>query len=111
LTYVNARRFAAGDSLGDQDLEAPMRISQHRPDAGAAWRRMAVVFSALFAPTTAIALAHVMETAQRGVICGVTGSGGLDHCWACYAAPMLALAAVASWLRAATAPSPARVRA
>lgn len=85
-----------------------MRPTEPRPDAGAAWRTLAAGFGVLLAPTTWIALAHIIMTAQRGVICGA--SEGLGHCWACYAAPMLALAAVACWRMAAATPKPARVR-
>jgi hypothetical protein len=85
-----------------------MRTNQRRPDPGAAWRRLAIGLLALCAPTSLIALGHIIETAQRGVICGA--SDGLAHCWACYAAPMLALAAIACWRVAATMPSPVHVR-
>lgn len=44
--------------------------------------------------TGAIAAAHMWLTAQRGPICGVSDGG---HCWACYVAPLLAMAALTAW--------------
>ena len=79
-------------------------------DLGRAARRLAAGLLALSAIPGAVALAHVLETARRGVICGVSATGG-DHCWACYAAPMLALAAALAWQVAKMAPRPIRVRA
>ena len=76
-------------------------------DTGRAARRLAAGFLALSAIAGAVALAHLLETARRGVICGVSAG----HCWACYAAPMLALAAALAWQVAKAAPRPIRVRA
>jgi hypothetical protein len=80
-----------------------MEKTEHHLGAGASRRSLAVGLAALCAPTTAIALAHMLETAQRGVICGISHAGG-GHCWACYAAPILALAAIVSWRRDKTTP-------
>ena len=66
----------------------------------------AVGLAALVPPTTAIAVGHVLATAHRGVICAAAAGPG--HCWACYAAPMLVLAAIAA-LAAATEQRPVRV--
>ena len=73
-----------------------MDKSEHHSGVGASLRSLAVGLAALCAPTTGAALAHMLQTAQRGVICGVSQADG-GHCWACYAAPILALAAVISW--------------
>lgn len=72
-------------------------------------RRLAAGLLALSAITGGVALAHVLETARRGVICGVSATAN-GHCWACYAAPMLALAAALAWRIAKTAPRPIRVQ-
>lgn len=48
------------------------------------------------AGTAGVALAHIWTTSQRGVICGLDQAGDA-HCWACYAAPLLALAALSLW--------------
>lgn len=78
-------------------------------DVGGAARRVAAGLLALSAITGGVALAHMLETARRGVICGVSAAGS-DHCWACYGAPMLALAAALAWRVAKTAPRSIRVR-
>ena len=75
-----------------------------------AWRALAASLAAFVPPTTAIALAHVVAAAQRGMICGST-SAQAGHCWACYAAPMLTLAVIACWRLANAAPRPAHARA
>ena len=77
--------------------------------AGSAWRALAVSLAALVPPTAAVALARILATAQRGMICGST-TAGAGHCWACYAAPMMAVATLASWRLADTAPRPVHAR-
>lgn len=72
-------------------------------------RGLAAGFATLCAPTMAIALGHMLQTAQRGVICGMSATDG-GHCWACYAAPLLALAALACWRFAPSTPRPAYAR-
>lgn len=62
--------------------------------------------SALFAAVAAlaaaaagfagVAIAHIWTTAQRGMICGLDKASD-SHCWACYAAPLTALAALTLW--------------
>jgi hypothetical protein len=79
-----------------------MDQTEHHLGAAAGWRGLAVGLAALCASTIATALAHMLETAQRGVICGISHAGG-GHCWACYAAPILALATIASWRLSETA--------
>ncbi len=79
---------------------------ESRRRQGPPWHGPAVGLAALVPPTTAIALAHMLATAHRGIICGATAGPG--HCWACYAAPMLALAAMAAWALA-TEQRPVRV--
>jgi hypothetical protein len=75
-----------------------------------AWFAASAALATAAAAAMAVAIAHILETAQRGVICGVVSSG-LEHCWACYATPMLALAAIAAWRAArSSAPAPARAR-
>ena len=68
------------------------------------WIRLAFIqaLSASAVLSGLVALRHIIMTAQRGVICGVESG----HCWACYAAPLLALAALAVW----RAPRPGYVR-
>lgn len=78
-------------------------------DLGRAARRLAAGLLALSAITGGVALAQVVETARRGVICGVSAAGS-NHCWACYAAPMLALAAALAWQAAKMAPRSIHVR-
>jgi hypothetical protein len=75
----------------------------------AGWQAAAIGLTTSAAGTAAVAAAHMLETAQRGMICGAT-SGGLGHCWACYAAPLLALAAITAWRQANLRMSPARAR-
>lgn len=73
-----------------------MDKTEHHPDIGTSLLSLAVGLAALCAPTTGAALAHMLQTAHRGVICGISQTGG-GHCWACYAAPILALGAIVSW--------------
>jgi hypothetical protein len=70
-------------------------------------RLLAAGLASICAVASGVALSHMLETARRGVICGVADGG---HCWACYAAPLLGLAAAASWGWAKTLPRPARAR-
>lgn len=44
--------------------------------------------------TGTIAGVHMWLTALRGPMCGAADGG---HCWACYAAPLLAMAALSAW--------------
>ena len=73
-----------------------MDETEQHSGEGTSRRSLAVGLAVLYAPTTATALAHMLETAQRGAICGISQAGG-GHCWACYAAPLLALATIISW--------------
>jgi len=75
----------------------------------ARWRLTAVASASASVASAAVAAAHMLETAQRGAICGAA-STGLGHCWACYAAPLLGLAAIAAWRQARLQLSPARAR-
>jgi len=72
-------------------------------------RRVAAGFATLSALAGVVAVDHMLLTAQRGVICGLS-DGGFGHCWACYAAPLLVPAAAAAWRAANSAPRPARAR-
>lgn len=74
--------------------------------ARGAWL-LAAGLASLCAFATGVALAHMLQTAQRGVICGLTDGG---HCWACYAAPILASAAIVSWRVARSGRRLARAR-
>lgn len=82
-----------------------MRPLRPRPEA---WFAVSAALATAAVAAMAVAIAHVLETAQRGVICGMASSG-LEHCWACYATPLLALAAVGAW-RAAASPAAAPAR-
>ncbi|CAN5673943.1 hypothetical protein BH10PSE5_BH10PSE5_07360 [soil metagenome] len=44
--------------------------------------------------TGAIAAGHMWLTDLRGPMCGPSDGG---HCWACYVAPLLAMAALTAW--------------
>ena len=59
--------------------------------------------------TGAIAAVHMWLTALRGPMCGPSDGG---HCWACYAAPLLAMAALTAWQahRGSLTPVVARAR-
>ena len=72
-------------------------------------RRMAAGLATLSALAGGVAVDHMLAIAQRGVICGLP-DGGMGHCWACYAAPLLALAAAGAWRAAERAPRLIRVR-
>ena len=65
------------------------------------WRGAAAALAAAATGSIPVAAAHVWATAQRGVICGVEPG----HCWACYAAPLFALGALALWRVAQRAPA------
>ncbi len=70
-----------------------MRSPRPAPAPAEAFRRSAIGFAALSAPVALIAGRHMALTATYGPICGLPG-----HCWACYAAPALALAALMCWV-------------
>lgn len=57
--------------------------------------------------TGMIAANHIWLTALRGPICGVQDAG---HCWACYAAPLLAMAALTAWHAHRGGLTPAKAR-
>lgn len=70
-------------------------------------RLLAAALASLCAVVTGVAFVHMIETARRGVICGLADGG---HCWACYAAPILGFAAIVSWGWTKTLPNLARAR-
>ena len=72
------------------------------------WSAAAAGLAVAATGATMIAAHRLWIAALYGAICG-DRAGSVAHCWACYAAPMLALAAVAAWRRAARA-DPVRVR-
>lgn len=69
---------------------------------------MAVGLAALSALSAAFGLHHALLVAQRGVVCG---SLNLAHCWRCYAAVALAMAAAVSWGFAKRLSEPVHARA
>lgn len=71
------------------------RIQSADPMQSALFAAVAALAAAA-AGTAGVALAHIWTTSQRGVICGLDQAGDA-HCWACYAAPLLALAALSLW--------------
>jgi hypothetical protein len=68
---------------------------------------LAAGLACMSALASGVALVHMLRTAQRGVICGLADGG---HCWACYAAPVLAYAAIVAWGWSRMAPRPVRAR-
>jgi len=62
------------------------------PTSGRAWVGTAIGLAAAAAAAASVAMRHIWISAQYGPICGMEAG----HCWACHAAPLLALAALAS---------------
>lgn len=73
-----------------------MPRSQPADPAVSALFAAVAALAAAAAGTAGVALAHIWTTSQRGVICGLDQAGDA-HCWACYTAPLLALAALSLW--------------
>lgn len=74
------------------------------------WLAAAAALASAAVASTGVAALHIWSTSQYGVICGSGGSETL-HCWACYASPLLAIAALGAWRAHRTAPAKARARA
>ncbi|WP_310541137.1 hypothetical protein [Phenylobacterium sp.] len=69
-------------------------MSQPDPSRPSPLQAAAALLGASALVTGVTAAAHMWLTAQRGPICGVSDGG---HCWACYVAPLLAMAALTAW--------------
>ena len=69
-------------------------MAQPDPSRPSPLQGVAALLGASALVTGAIAAAHMWLTALRGPICGVANG---DHCWACYVAPLLAMAALTAW--------------
>lgn len=84
-------------------------MQMKQPSAPFPWLAAAAAMASAAVGATGVAALHIWTTSQYGVICGAGGGEAL-HCWACYAAPLLAVAALGAWRAHRTAPARARAR-
>lgn len=78
--------------LGEVILDMVAREAETQP--ALCWCAVTYALTLGAVATTAAAMLHIGESLLRGPICGTPSDG---HCWACYAAPILAALAVAAW--------------